>query len=274
MNNELDKIKNDQGEDSVTVERVDSIRVLKEVEGAIVMAKKFPRDINAAYSRIISACKRMGIAKSAMYSYPRGGKLITKPGIRLAEVLVQNFGNIQYTVREIDRNGDESEVESSCWDLETNFRSSKTFKVKHIRDTKQGQKKLTAERDIYELIANMGARRGRACILVVIPADIVQDAIAQCEKTLSGSGKPIDTVVREMLPAFKDLGVTKEMIEKYLNHTVDKIDHTEMVELIKIFNSIKDGVSKRTDFFKLEDAESDTNDLIDKKLNKENSSKS
>ncbi len=71
-----------------------------------------------------------------------------------------------------------------CWDLESNTRQTKIFQVRHVRDTKSGPKSLRDARDIYELVANQGARRVRACILGVIPGDIVDEALDEVNKTL------------------------------------------------------------------------------------------
>jgi len=248
----------------------DVARVVKEVESAIISAKKFPRDESIAYKRIINSCKRKGIADSAMYSYPRGKKLVTGASIRLAEVLAQNYGNIQSGVREIAKMEDSTLVEAYCWDVETNFRDSKIFEVKHFRDTKQGKKKLTDDRDIYEMIANMGARRKRACILAVIPADIVEDAIKQCDKTMAGNSRePLADRVRKMVLAFDDLGVSKPMLELRLRHTTEEINQDELIELTKIFRTIKDGVAKRQDFFEFakEEIKSDNANSLNNIIN-------
>jgi hypothetical protein len=73
---------------------------------------------------------------------------------------------------------------SYCWDLESNNRKRIPFTVKLVRDTKQGPKALTDERDIYELIQNYGQRRVRACIQAMIPVDIIEDAKAKVRETI------------------------------------------------------------------------------------------
>src|SRR6185436_17575572 len=99
-------------------------------------------------------------------------------------------------------------------DLETNSWDTKVFTVRHWRDTRDGGHALTDERDIYELVANQGARRKRACILALIPGDIAEAAEAECDKTLAGENQePREDRVRAMLVDFDKVGVTKEMIE-------------------------------------------------------------
>ena len=65
-------------------------RQAQEVQGAIVMAKKFPRDEVESFNRIVRACQRKGLAENAMYEYPRGGAKVVGPSIRLAEAMAQN----------------------------------------------------------------------------------------------------------------------------------------------------------------------------------------
>ena len=48
-------------------------RQAQEVQAAMVIAKKFPRDPFEAFNKIMNACKRITLAKDAIYSYPRGG---------------------------------------------------------------------------------------------------------------------------------------------------------------------------------------------------------
>lgn len=224
-------------------------RAQHEVQAAYVIAKKFQRNELNSYNRIMNACKRLSMAESSMYSYPRGGTLVTGPSIRLAEMLAQNWGNIDAGVREVSQDKGVSIAEAYAIDLETNTRVTKTFYVKHERHTKQGVKRLTDPRDIYELVANQGARRLRACILGVIPDDVVEDAVNQCTKTLESSDVPIKEQVKKMVSAFDDLGVKVEHLEKRLGHNLDATIPSEIVTLKQIYRSLKDGMASREQFF-------------------------
>ena len=61
-------------------------RAIQEVQAAVLMARRFPRDVDVSRNRILTACQRKALAESAMYEYPRGGIKVTGPSIRLAEV--------------------------------------------------------------------------------------------------------------------------------------------------------------------------------------------
>lgn len=228
---------------------VESERAVAETKSAILLAKNFPRDQRVAFERIMSACQRESLAKGAIYAYARAGTDISGPSIRLAEALAQNWGNIQYGVRELERGANESTVEAFAWDCETNVRVAKTFTVKHIRSKKTGNVRLTDERDIYELIANNGARRLRACILSVIPGDVVDEAVKQCQKTITTHLNIDADAIKKLVAAFEELGVTKAQIEARIQRSVSAIEPAQFVKMREIYASIKDGMSGPADWF-------------------------
>lgn len=229
---------------------IEEQRAIAEAQGKLLVAKRFPRDQAAAYERIMKACARKGLAEQAMYSYPRGGQVVTGPSIRLAEELARSWGNIEYGIRELSQKDGVSEMEAYCWDLETNVVSSQKFTVKHERHTKTGITKLNDPRDIYELTANQAGRRLRARILAVLPPDIIENAVQTCYATLAGkSDEPIEDRVRKMLQAFAKFGVNKEHIEARIGKKLDSILADELVELQTIYTSLRDNMSRPSDWF-------------------------
>lgn len=241
---------------TTTTEMV-TTRQAQEVQAAMVVAKRFPRDEIEAFNRIMRACQRKTLAEQSMYEYPRGGQKVTGPSIRLAEALAQNWGNIDYGIVELEQRDGESQVMAYAWDLETNTRQTKIFSVPHIRTTKkEGNKPLTDPRDIYEMVANQGARRLRACILGVIPGDVIDSALEECERTMKTNNKePLIDRVRDMIRAFEPYGVTQEMIEETIGCKSEAFSENDLVRLRKIGKSLKDGMSSKEDYFKVKPAE-------------------
>lgn len=231
-----------------------SSREMEEVKGQIFMARQFPRNVFASEQRILDNCKRPALAQAAVYRYPRGGTSVEGPSIRLAEVLAQNWGNLSFGVKELEQREGESVAMAYAWDLETNVRQEKVFTVPHSRKAGKTIKKLTDPRDIYELVANNGARRVRACILGIIPGDIVEKAVEECNRTLQGNGKgPLKDRLATALTAFKDsYRITQEQIEERMGYNVSAFTERDYADLIKIFTSIKDGMSKPNDWFSKE----------------------
>lgn len=240
---------------------VEQSRAIAEIQASMVVAQGRPRDEMKCYQKVMKACERLSLASTAMYAYKRGGAMVEGPSIRLAEVLARAWGNITYGMREVSRTDGESEVEAFAWDLESNVKVSRHFVVRHVRDKKGGATKLTEERDVYEMMANMGQRRVRACLLELIPGDVVEEAVMKCKSTLAkGDGKPIEDRIRAMLVAFDGVGVKQDMIEKYLQHKVSAIVPAQLVKLQQIYQSINTGIAEREEFFDVS-AKSGINDL-------------
>ena len=245
-----------QADQSMT--QVSESRAVAEVQAGFVIAKKFPRNQHESYMNIIKACERPFLAEQAMYAYPRGGQLVTGPSIRLAEAMAQAWGNIDCGIREISQADGVSVAEAYAVDLQTNTRIVKIFHVPHYRDTKQGKKRLNDSRDIYELVANQGSRRLRACILGVIPGDVIEAAVDRCKKTLESSDVPISEQVRRLVLAFDEQGVKPEHLEKRLGHKLDVVIPAEIVTLRSIYKSIKDGMADRSQFFDISSSTGET----------------
>lgn len=231
---------------------VSAARQAQEVQAAVIMAKQFPRCFPEVEARIRQTCQRVGLAEQALYSYPRGGSKIEGPSIRLAEALAQNYGNIDVGVIELEQRNGESIMMAYAWDLETNTRETKTFVVPHERKANGRVQKLDDPRDIYEHTANQGSRRLRACILAVIPGDLVDMAVDECNQTLAhaNSGKPLAERIRNMVAGFAELGVTAQEIEARLQHSTRAMTEQELIAMGKIYSSLKDGYGKKADYFK------------------------
>ncbi len=261
---------------SVTVQKSTTAEMMvsrqaQEVQAAMVIAKKFPRNEFESFNRIIQACKRRSLAEKAEYEYPRGSEMVTGPSIRLAEAMAQAWGNIDFGIMELEQKAGESQVMAYAWDLETNTRQTKIFTVPHKRHTKKGDYALTDPRDIYEMVANQGARRLRACILGVIPGDVVEAAKEQCRLTLSnGNGQPIEDLVRQCTAQLKDeFGVPLDAVEKFIGCKAEAFTMQSLQRLKRVYTSLKDGMAKREDYFDLGLPKEEAVDAFEGKKKKE-----
>lgn len=231
-------------------------REAQEVQVAMIAAKRFPRDEVGAYNRILQDCQRQSLAEKAMYEFPRGGKVVTGPSIHLAKTLARCWGNIDSGFKVLEQSAKESTVMAYCWDLETNYRETKVFTVQHIRETKKGAYALEDPRDIYEMIANQSARRERSCILSVIPGDVVDAAIGQCNATLAGKTKmPLVDMVRILVKNFQEqYGVTAEMLESYIGCKKEAFSQQSVIRLKNVYNTIRDGSASVEQYFDMSKA--------------------
>ena len=237
------------------IARSDEARAIAEVQAAMMIARANPRDQIAAMDRILNACARPSLAEAAVYTYAKGGSNVSGPSIRLAEAIAQQWGNISFGLRELSQSNGESTVQAFAWDVETNTRREITFQVPHARHTRKGTYKLEDPREIYELVANQGSRRLRACILAVIPGDVTEAAVNQCETTMHAKADTSPEAIQKLLSAFESFGISKEQIEARIQRRIDAIQPAQIVSLRKIFASLKDGMSSPAEWFEVEKEE-------------------
>ena len=242
---------------------IEASRAIAEAQGKLVIAKRFPRDEVSAYAKAMEACQRPTMAEKAFYSFPRGSQTVEGPTIRFAEELARCWGNIDYGIKELSQDDGKSEMQAYAWDLETNAQSVQNFTNPHQREVGKKMQTLTSQRDIYENNANMATRRLRSRILAILPSWFVEDAIAECKKTLAGKNDlPLVDRVKKMVVQFAKLGVTQEQIETRLKRKIDTMNADDFVEYIGIYNAIKQGESKISEWFEAEKVASDLTDAL------------
>ena len=262
MSNEIERVANplapNQANNFVmatennTMGAVASAGEMARVQAQLIYASSRPRNEMQAVNKMLNAFQRPSLARVGLYQYARGGSAIVGLSIRSAEAMAMAWGNIDFGVRELEQKQGESTMEAYAWDLETNVRRSMVFRVQHVRDTKMGRKKLEDARDIYEMTANQGSRRVRACILAILPKDIQDTVEQQIQKTLQATFQITPQMLKEWLDAFAQFGVTKQMIEKRIQRSYESVTPAQMMNLSSIFNSLKDGIGTVADFFEVE----------------------
>lgn len=224
-------------------------REVATIQGQIMLAKMFPRNMAEVWKKVEAACSRKKLAENALYQYSRGGTDITGPSIRLAEALINAYGNAKSGFEVIDSNPEYSRVRAYAYDMETNTLQERTFDVEHIRQTKTGRTKLTDPRDIYETVANNASRRERACILALIPGDLQDYAVNLCKTTLEKAVDITPDKIEGLCRGLAKFGVSKTMIEARIQRHIDAITAQQYVWLCSVGTSLKEGVAKVDDFF-------------------------
>ena len=221
-----------------------------EIVALVQSARLCPRDEELARAKIMQSAKNFKIAEKAIYKYPRGGATVEGASIRAVEVMAQKWGNVTHGTFEIARDKGKSVMMVRAWDLETNTSETRQFTVYHKRDKKGvvGGVAVTDERDVYELTANFASRRRRACLLGVLPPDLVEEFISACKKTLSGDNTvSLKNRIDKMINAFLELGVPTSKIENKFG-SISGLSPENLVELTTIYNSIKDGMGSADDY--------------------------
>jgi hypothetical protein len=235
---------------------VEQSRAIAEVQGAILVAQRCPRNVPAATSSMRESCKQTFLAERAFFDVPRGGKSVTGATVHLARELARCWGNVQYGVSEMRRDDahGQSEMVAFAWDVQTNTRVETKFVVPHIRDRKAeygGPVRLTSMDDIYMSNANAGARRVRECIFSILPPWFVEEAKSLCQKTLEhGGGKAIDQRIADAVRLFdEEMGVSIGQLERRIGRPSAKWTARDVASLSTTYQSLHRGEIQVDDVF-------------------------
>ena len=236
-----------------------------EIQAACVLARSNPRNPSAAMNEIGMSCKRPTFADKATYRFPRGGREVAGPSIDFAREMARCWGNIRYGLRVITEDDDRVHIEGFAYDIQTNARCQFEDKFAKKIQRRRGGETLWItpdERDLRELVNRRGAICVRNAILSLIPSDIIDAAMDMCKDTRVASAKgelqtDRSTAIKNISLSFQDIGVTAEMIEDYLGHSLNQISDEDVENLRGVYKSIADGNSKREEYFKFKNGNGD-----------------
>lgn len=226
--------------------------VMQEIQGAMILAKHFPRDYMSCWSKLEQACERQSLAKEAVYSYRRGGRQIEGPSINLARVAAQCYGNIR-TGMDIVRCDDELvHIRAWAWDIENNAKASidDVFAPLIQRKNDNGESVWIKpdERDLRELINRRGAIAKRNAIFEMLPRDFIDDAVGICKQTMIKGLKDPKSEAKFLIRDFGRISISVAMLRKYLGHD-EEWDANDLFTLRGVYTSINDGNSTRQEYF-------------------------
>lgn len=236
-----------------------------EIQCAIAVAKKMPRDENQAYQGLMQSCERQSFAEKGVYKYPRGGKPVIGASVYLAREFARQWGNIRTGCDIIVDEGETRVLRAWAWDLQTNAKEEETIAFKKLIQRKNDKTGNTEwivpdERDLLELTNRNAAKGKRNCILHLLPKDMIEDAMEKCKEVTAKKVKENPSeALGKMIAAFAAIKVTKAMLESYLKHPVEKCTEEEIADLTITGKSIKEGVITWADFVRMEEEKSSEN---------------
>ena len=235
-------------------------RAQAEVQAEYLMAMRMPRDEAQAASLIVSACKREGFAAAAQYKFPRGGSEVKGPSIKFAREAARIWGRIRTGYRVLERTEEEVLVEGFAVDAQTISIVTAQSRIKNKIQRKQRGGKTEwvepDERDYNEMVGRAASKLIRNCILALLPADVVEDAMEQADKTniavASGQlGKDRHSTIRGILAAFADYGVMRPQIEAKIGNPLDAATPEQIASLRGFFRAISAGEIGAAEVFDL-----------------------
>jgi hypothetical protein len=228
---------------------IEQQRASTEAQLRIFQAITKPRNPAVAVDKMLNECDRPIVAEHAVYSYARGGTAISGPSIKLLEMCARHWGNLSSGIRIMSSANGVTEAIAYAWDLESGYYDERQFHVKHWRDTKGGGYPLKDERDIYELVANMGQRRKRAVLEAMIPSDVIEMCVKRSERTMRANADTSPEGMQKLLAAFAAFGVTRKQIEGRIQRKLEAIAPAQVVNLKSVYASLRDGMSDAAQWF-------------------------
>jgi hypothetical protein len=234
-----------------------------EIESCIIVAKKFPRNEEECFQKLMKACQRPGFAADATYNFPRGDKEVTGPSVNLAREAARVWGNMRFGLH-ILRDDDETRlVRGWAWDVETNTKVEFDDDFKKLIQRKvKGKPGETVwlepdERDLRELTNRRGAIVERNSILKVVPKDLIEKALYICSQTVANeAATDPDSARNRLIVDFGAINVTVSQLEEKLGHPLRQSTSEELTELRGVCNSIRDGNSTWAQYVKGADGKS------------------
>ena len=236
------------------------------IQSAYTLALHRPRNVDQSRERILAACKRPRFAEKVEYSKPQGKSHIKGPSVRLAELALREWGNVLIDIQTVHEDESVRRIKVYITDMETNTTFSKEITVaKTVERKNKAGREVVSDRTnsygetVYVVIATDDELATKEAALVskvvrneglrIIPQDIVEEALDVARETLSkGAKDDPEGERRKILDAFAGLGIKPKDLALYLGHGTERIDPSEILELRKVYQAIRDGESKWADY--------------------------
>lgn len=233
--------------DTETLEVINSDIVFQQdkaqIDIQISTAKAYPRNIKrSAENAIAIVTMDQETAKTCTYSLPRGGKAITGPSVHLAKILAQVWGNLRVEAKVVAIDAKHVTSEAVAWDLENNLAIK--AQIKRIITGKAGR----FNDDMITVTGNAANSIAlRNAVLSVVPRNIVDRVYNAAKQTITGDLTDKQKLIakrKQVMDGFMQTyeGLTeKEILNAIGKAAIDHITPDDLVVLIGIGQSIKDG---------------------------------
>jgi hypothetical protein len=238
----------EDGETSLVKPEVTALEAITRSEVAMQLdsAHRYPRSVTKFMREAVSlATFSVEVAESCMYSVPRGGKMITGPSVRLAEMCATSWGNLHVGARVIDATATEVVAQAVAWDLQSN-----------VRVTVEAQRSIVGKRGRFDddmiRVTGMAAISIalRNAIFRAIPRAYVDAIYSKARECAVGDLKTLGVRRDDAFARFAKLGVTPErMFARLEIKGPDDFTLEHLEQLIGMYTAIKGGELKLDEAF-------------------------
>lgn len=230
-----------EGEAAVEVVSMAEGLAKAEINQQISTARQYPRSVAKSVNNMKSlATMSQAAAAECNYALPRGGKSLTGPSIRLAELAVSQWGNCRVGARvvHVDRVEKFLEAEGIFHDLESN--AATTARVRRSIADRNGR---LFKDDMIVVAGNAACSIAkRNAVLAGIPKAAWMPAYEAAMGTIKGDQKTLSERREGAARALGAFGITPAMLFEYLGvEGLEDVTLEHMPALISMHKGLKDG---------------------------------
>lgn len=210
-----------------------------EIDSQIATAKQYPRDLEKFKNDCIATISMShDIAASCNYYLKRADKVIEGPSIRLAEIIMSNYGNLRVESKILGHDGKFITALAICHDLESN----NAFRME-VRRRITGRNGKTFGDDMIQVTgAAASAIAVRNTLFKVIPGAFIALLSDEAKKLAIPPQEKFQETVEKWLKWFEDKGISSDRVLVKLGvKDVTELRNEHLTVLFGIHTAIKDG---------------------------------
>lgn len=238
-----------EGEAAVEVVSMAEGLAKAEINQQIATARQHPRSVAKSVNNMKTlTTMSQAAAAECNYALPRGGKTLTGPSIRLAEVAVSQWGNCRVGARvvHVDRVEKFLEAEGVFHDLESN--AATTARVRRSIADRGGR---LFKEDMIVVAGNAACSIAkRNAVLAGIPKAVWMSAYEAAMSTIKGDQKTLSERREGAARALGAFGITPAMLFEYLGvDGLEDVTLEHMPALLAMHKGLKDGETTVEELF-------------------------
>lgn len=228
-------------EDTLAVIRPTEVTHLDkgEVEMQVDAAHRYPRSIRKFLSDAITlATIDEDTAQACIFSYKRGGKMITGPSIRCAEICISAWGNAHVGARIVAIEEKDIVAQGGAWDLEKNVKC--TVETRRRITTSSGERYSD---DMIAITGNAAASIAlRNAIFRIVPLAYVNQVYSAARKASVGNASTLSERRAKVMDRLVKMGASSDRILAAVGKpSVEDLAVDDVETLIGLGTAIKSG---------------------------------
>lgn len=231
----------DAVEDGTLVAEANTVALLSnaEINQQIATAKRYPRSVSSFIKKATELVTlNEAIAQQCIYALPRDGKVIEGPSARMAEVIINAWGNSRAGARIVSDEGNFIVAQAVFHDLEQNV--ALTYEVQRRITNKSGKR---FSDDMIGVTANAACSIAlRNAILKGVPKAYWDNIYKKARALVAGDIQSLASKRANALKEFVIFGITEAQILAKLGRSgVADINTDDLVLLFGMLTAIRDG---------------------------------